>query len=244
MEIIAVAESTRRRMSIREIVVVVVSIVVLLGALYAAVRAARRVALRSQRRNNLKQIGLAFFNFHDVYGHLPPAVRRDESGRPLCSWRFHILPFYEAIMLGIDYGSPWDDPVNRPLTARQFLAFCHSKDDGSLESLQTNVVAIVGPGTAFEEGRLEDVDSDTILVIKVAGFDAHWAEPGDLRIDQVPQSITAGPDGDGLCVLFADGSVWFLGAAVPFEDLKRFFTIEGAKQHDREQLLGPYVSRN
>ena len=77
--------------------------------------------------------------------------------------------------------------------------------------------------------------------VEIAGFDVHWAEPGDLHVDEVPESITAGPDGRGLCVLFADGTVWFLNSEVPLENLKKFFTIEGAKQHDREELLAPYA---
>jgi hypothetical protein len=42
-------------------------------------------------------------------------------------------------------------------------------------------------------------------------------------------------------VLFADGEVWFLSDKVPFEDLKKFFTVAGAKAHDREALLAPYA---
>jgi len=140
----------------------------------------------------------------------------------------------------------WDDPINRPLSSRPFYAFCYSKDDGSLESLHTSVVAITGPGTAFEEGRacrLEDIDSDTILVIEVADTDIHWAEPGDLGINDATESITSGSDGAGLHVLFADGAVWFLNSNVPFEDLKKFFTIESARKHDRHEVLGRYASR-
>jgi prepilin-type processing-associated H-X9-DG protein len=56
----------------------------------------------------------------------------------------------------------------------------------------------------------------------------------------MPESLTGGVDGDGVHVLFADGSVWFLRAEVPAENLVRFFTIAGARQCDRESLLGPW----
>jgi hypothetical protein len=65
-------------------------------------------------------------------------------------------------------------------------------------------------------------------------------EPGDLPIDKISASITQGLDGGGLCVLFADGSVSFVRADVPLDDLRKFFTIEGAKQHRREEILGPF----
>jgi prepilin-type processing-associated H-X9-DG protein len=112
--------------------------------------------------------------------------------------------------------------------------------------LHTNIVGITGPGTVFEEGReyrLGQFDSDTIVAIEVAEFDVCWAEPGDLHVDDVDESILAGPDGGGLNVLFADGSIWFLSSKVPLEDLKKFFTIEGAKAHDRDQVLAPYRVR-
>ena len=240
------AEKPRRAMTFWELVVVLVIIGVLVAVLIPAVRAARRAAWRAQRRNNLKQIGLAFHNFHDVYKQLPAAVRRDEWGRPLCSWRFHLLPYLEAWMTPLDFGERWDEPVNRWATNGPLHVYCLYPNRDRPESLQTNVVAVVGPGTAFEEGReigLDDLDTDTILAVEIAGFEVHWAEPGDLHVDEVPESITAGPDGGGLWVLFADGQVWFLEPEVPLEDLRKFFTIEGAKQHDREELLAPYADR-
>jgi hypothetical protein len=37
--------------------------------------------------------------------------------------------------------------------------------------------------------------------------------------------------------------VWFLRHDVPLAELREFFTIDGAKRHDREQVLGPYAVR-
>jgi hypothetical protein len=226
-----------------EVLVVLGVLAVLISLLYPAVIAARRAARKTQRRNNLKQIGLAFLNFHDSYKRLPPAVRTDEAGRPLCSWRFQITPFLEAMMFGFDYDAAWDDPANRILVNSPWGCYCLRRDRDGPERLNTNVVAIIGPGTPFGgdwTGGLDDLDPDTILAIEIANFDAHWMEPGDLHIDDVPASITQGIDGQGVHVLFADGEVWYLDADVPLADLKKFFTVEGAKKHDREQVLGPY----
>ena len=44
--------------------------------------------------NNLKQIGLAMHNFHDVHRHLPPAVIVGPDGKPWHSWRVLLLPFW------------------------------------------------------------------------------------------------------------------------------------------------------
>jgi hypothetical protein len=213
-------------------------------ALLLAARAGRRTALSAQHTNDLKQIGLALHNFHDSYHRLPPAVRRDKAGRPLASWRFQILPWVEAIMKEVHYDDRWDDPANRLLSSTPFPVYCWSPEKQLSDSVHTNVVAVTGPGTAFDGDqavRLDEIDSDTILAIEIAESGFHWMEPGDLAIDQVPESITQGLDGCGVHVLFADGSVWTLSPEVPMEDLKKFFTIEGAKRYDRDETLGPYA---
>lgn len=227
-----------------ETAVVLVVIGGLIAILIPAVMSARQAARRSQQSNNFKQIGLALHNFHDTYKCFPSAVRRDDLGRPLSSWRFQILPFLEAIMVHVQFGERWDDPVNRWLMDGWHRCYCLYQDRDSTEAGKTNIVAITGPGTAFEEGRtfgLADTNRNTILAVEVIGVDTYWMEPGDLHIDHIPDNLTAGPEGDGFHVLFADGTVWFLKAEVPLDDVKKFFTLEGARQYDRDVVLGPYA---
>jgi len=214
---------------------------VVIGGLAPAVRAARRAARRAQYGNNMKQLGLGLHNFEDTYQRLPPAVHRDKDGRLLGSWRWRMVPFMEGIMRAIEYDQPWDDPANQWLSTRPWLPFCWLPDENGVH---TNVVAITGRGTAFEEGRvvrLKDIAPDTILAVEIANSSIPWAEPGDLDIEHVPESLARGVDGGGVHVLFADGAVWFLRADVPLGELTEFFTIEGAKRYDREQVLGPYA---
>lgn len=213
------------------------------AVLYPAIRLACREARRMERCNNLKHIGVALHMFDDVYHRLPPAVRTDEAGRPLSSWRFQIMPFVEAIMLAIDFDARWDDPENEPLSGKPCPIFCWSGNKGSSESLHPNVVAVTGPGTAFDADlacRLADIPPDTIIAIEVADWNCHWMEPGDLHVDQVPDSIVRGMDGDGVHVLCADASVWFVPGDVPLDDLVKFFTIDGARRYNIKEILQPH----
>ncbi|WP_013627736.1 DUF1559 domain-containing protein [Rubinisphaera brasiliensis] len=106
----------RRGFTLIELLVVIAIIAILVALLLPAVQQAREAARRSSCKNNLKQMGLALHNYHDVHGVFPPGYvfqARDGSGNPAYqtntsswAWGAYILPFMEqsALSDALDVG--------------------------------------------------------------------------------------------------------------------------------------------
>jgi prepilin-type N-terminal cleavage/methylation domain-containing protein len=62
----------RRAFTLIELLVVIAIIAILIALLLPAVQQAREAARRTQCKNNMKQWGLAFHNYHDVHKRFPP----------------------------------------------------------------------------------------------------------------------------------------------------------------------------
>ncbi|SFI09537.1 DUF1559 domain-containing protein [Planctomicrobium piriforme] len=88
-----------------ELLVVIAIIAILIALLLPAVQQAREAARRSQCKNNLKQIGLAMHNYHDVANFLPIAsmtgtgTTSSTGGQSGYVWMRYIMPYMDQTAL-------------------------------------------------------------------------------------------------------------------------------------------------
>ncbi|MCA9086302.1 MAG: DUF1559 domain-containing protein [Planctomycetaceae bacterium] len=99
---VSIRSYSRKGFTLIELLVVIAIIAILIALLLPAVQQAREAARRTQCKNNLKQIGLALHNYHDVYGTLPPGRVRNTYSNITSSWYTGNIAWLPRILAQID----------------------------------------------------------------------------------------------------------------------------------------------
>ena len=111
-----------------------VGVPILVALLLPAVQQAREAARRTQSKNNLKQIGLAMHNYHDIFNEFPRGTVPNDELEPdeRLSWAYSILPFIEqqALHESIDGEAGWETEENSQAVLTAVPAFQNPSQPG------------------------------------------------------------------------------------------------------------------
>jgi prepilin-type processing-associated H-X9-DG protein len=188
-------------------------------------------------------------------GQLPPAYIADENGVPMHSWRVLILPYLDHRDLYKQYkfDEPWNGPNNRKLaSAMPEIYRCPTLTYGSRQSrnvpneidqYRTNYLAVVGPDTAVQGTRSQNLDvisiedgmAQTLIACEVAGLSVPWMQPQDAPAALIHAELqNSDKDGalnhtGGLNVVYADGRGTFLKNTISSEDFEALTTVSGGE---------------
>ena len=208
---------------------------------FAPIQAAREAARRTTSQNNIKQIALALYVFHERHGKLPALYSTDASGKPLLSWRVHLLPYLEneELYLRFRLDEPWDSEHNQALIREMPVVFrC---PETAVDRFVTNYLAIssessflTSPAKAMfgattplgiSTKQVSDGTSFTIAIVEVSDDRAcEWTRPQDFRVvaDSPLDGLGHARDPKVFLTAFGDGSTRVLSRDL---DLKTFLGL-------------------
>ncbi len=182
----------------------------------AMLTAVSDVAKQRQSMNNLKQLGVAFHQYHNTHHRLPASaaerMNSEKQGKKVepHSWRVAILPFIDqdALYQQYRFDEPWDSEHNSKLLDK--MPEIYRKPGAAKDSTSTSYVGIVGEGTmigATVGSRFREFTDGLSNTMLVAGADTEipWTKPQDFLLDDLPELSCFGEG--RLLMLLGDGSV-------------------------------------
>ena len=242
-------QSLPLRRHFTNLTIITVVYVALSALIIPSLSAAREAARRVQCSYHLKQIGLAFHNYHSVYGSFPPAYSIDENGKPLHSWRVFLLPFFyqQRLYDQIRLDEPWNSEHNQqfhdvvifvyrcPTSQRNGITtrFFPKLDDRSGSCYYSVVIGdeTPFPGTASTDiAKFYQGPSNVILVVE-RPIPVCWMDPNhEIPFDTAAKGVNRDLFGigsvhsGGANVVFADGLVDFVSETISPEEMQALFT--------------------
>jgi hypothetical protein len=212
-----------------------------LAALLAPAAAkARAAAIRNAAANNLRHLGTALHQYHDANGRFPAAADFDKQGKPLLSWRVHLLPYLGEQKLYKEFklDEPWDSEHNKKLIAKMPKVFANPANPKLAADGRTTYLAPVHADAVFtgdKQGvRIVDITDGTANTVLLVDADdaaaAVWTKPDDLKLDpKDPHKGLSARWGGMYVLLLADGAASFVPKTIDNKTLWALFTRNGGE---------------
>ena len=202
---------------------------------------------REEVQNHLKQIVLAMHAYHDTIGFFPQDIVDAKTGKPLLSWRVHLLPYLDEALLyqSFKLNEPWDSDNNKKLIEKLPKVFAPTRVKA--KAGETFYRGFGGKGEnagMFESGAeirfasIADGSSNTIAVIDAAE-PVIWTKPGtNLPVDPKGKLSKLGGmiDGNFYCGM-CDGSVKLVKLDYDETALRAFISRAGGEVTSEEKVF-------
>jgi len=191
--------------------------------------------------NNLKQLGFAHHSYHDVNGFMAQDIV-DKNGKPLLSWRVHMLPYLEQDNLYRQFklDEAWDSANNKKLIAMMPKVYApirvKAKEGETFYQCFTGKDALFGTGKKLTLVGTTDGTSNTIMTVE-AGDPVIWTKPADIAYDEKKPLPKLGGMFDGnFHIGLADGSVMWVRKGFDEKTLRGAITPAGGEVLDMKKL--------
>lgn len=209
----SILRTSVRGFTLIELLVVIAIIAILIALLLPAVQAAREAARRTQCKNNLKQIGLALHNYHDVHTVFPPGGTYLAATVQPAGWSIQarLLPYIEQANLTslIDFSRGYSvQPVVTPVRISTLMCPSEINDkayvDGAITYWPVSYAAnygewflwnpvsgqfgtgAFGPNARTGMRDFTDGTSNTLAMAEVKTFQYYLRDVGQVSNPPVP----------------------------------------------------------
>jgi len=205
----------------------------------------RETLARSRAKNQLKQLGLAMHNFHEVHSAFPAGGTFDHFGDGRHSWTTALLAHFESgdpadLGAKLRLDQPWDSPLNRRVMQQPIPELLGPNmpestwvdDRGFAATHYSGNAWLMGPNSSLAIRDITDGTTNTLMIGQIRDQIPAWGNPVNWR-DPTRRLNSPGAFGSlhvGVVqFLLADGSVRAISENVDSQVMRAISSPSGGE---------------